>query len=135
MTDTVVKKSSDELAQDRTDLAYERTALANDRNLMAWIRTSISLTSFGFTLYKFFQEIIKGENIITERTFFTPRMVGMILIGMGFFGLLFGLIQYKSDMKRLKQISKDIPKSFTSFFAMMFLLLALMLFFAALLRQ
>ncbi len=135
MTDTSVQKSANELAEERTDLAYERTALANDRNLMAWIRTSISLTSFGFTIYKFFQEIVKSESIKVEHTFFTPRMVGMILIAMGFFGLLFGLIQYKSDMKRLKHLSKDIPRSFTSMFAMMFLLLALVLFFAALLRQ
>ena len=135
MTDSVVQKSANDLAEERTDLAYERTALANDRNLMAWIRTSISLTSFGFTIYKFFEEIIKGENIIVKHTFFTPRVVGMILIGMGFFGLLFGYIQYKSDMGRLKQMSKIIPKSYTSYFAMMFLLLSLILFLAALYRQ
>lgn len=135
MTDTKIKKSTDELAQDRTDLAYIRNALASDRTLMAWIRTSISLTSFGFTIYKFFEEIIKGENIIVKHSFFTPRVVGMVLIGMGFFGLLFGFLQYKSDMKNLKLASKDIPKSFTSYFAMMFLLLSLILFMVALFRQ
>lgn len=133
--ETTIKKSSDELAQDRTDLAFERTALANDRTLMAWIRTSISLTSFGFTLYKFFEEIVKGEGIIVKHTVFTPRVVGMILIGIGFFGLLFAYFQYKSDMGRLKQMSNSIPKSFTGFFAMVFLLLSLILFLAALYRQ
>jgi putative membrane protein len=135
MTETKVKKSSDELAQDRTNLAYDRTALANDRTLMAWIRTSISLTSFGFTIYKFFEEIIKSENLIVKHTFFSPRIVGMILIGMGFFGLLFGYIQYKSDMKRLSSVYEGTPKSLTAFFAMMFLLLSLVLFMAALFRQ
>ena len=56
-----IKKDSNELAEDRTNLAYERTALANDRTLMAWIRTSTSLISFGFTIYKFFQEFRKAE--------------------------------------------------------------------------
>ncbi len=135
MTDTKVKKSADELAQDRTNLAYERTALANDRTLMAWIRTAISLTSFGFTIYKFFEEIVKSENIIVKHSFFSPRIVGMILIGIGFFGLLFGYIQYKPDMKRLNSVYEGIPKSLTALFAMMFLMLTLMLFLAALFRQ
>ena len=135
MTDTKIKKSADELAQDRTNLAYERTALANDRTLMAWIRTAISLTSFGFTIYKFFEEIVKSENIIVQHSFFSPRIVGMILIGIGFFGLLFGYIQYKSDMKRLNSVYEGIPKSLTALFAMMFLMLTLMLFLAAVFRQ
>ena len=36
------------LAADRTRLAYERT-------MMAWTRTATSLSTFGFTIYKFFQ--------------------------------------------------------------------------------
>jgi putative membrane protein len=39
----------------RTDLAIERSRLASERTLMAWIRTSLSMISFGFTIYKFFQ--------------------------------------------------------------------------------
>ena len=37
------------------ELALRRTFLAHERTLMAWIRTSVSLISFGFTIYKFFQ--------------------------------------------------------------------------------
>ena len=40
-----------------TDLAYDRTKLAHERTLMAWVRTATSLISFGFTIYKFFDEI------------------------------------------------------------------------------
>ena len=37
------------------ELATLRTMLAADRTLMAWIRTSLSLESFGFTIYKVLQ--------------------------------------------------------------------------------
>jgi putative membrane protein len=36
----------------RTDLAMERNYLAADRTLMAWMRTSLSMISFGFTIGK-----------------------------------------------------------------------------------
>ena len=51
---TVALDSGTRLAVDRTRLAYERT-------LMAWVRTSISLITFGFTIYKFFQNEEAGE--------------------------------------------------------------------------
>ena len=36
---------------DATTLAVERTRLAHERTLMAWVRTSLSLISFGFTIW------------------------------------------------------------------------------------
>jgi putative membrane protein len=38
-----------------TALAEERTDVALDRTLMAWVRTTLSVISFGFTIFKFFQ--------------------------------------------------------------------------------
>ncbi|MDR3557688.1 MAG: DUF202 domain-containing protein [Syntrophobacteraceae bacterium] len=45
--ETIKEPSSNQLALERTILAHERT-------LMGWVRTSTSLITFGFTLYKFF---------------------------------------------------------------------------------
>ena len=56
----VAPKSSNDLAVERTDLAAERTMMAADRTLMAWIRTSLSLMSFGFTIYKLLQGFQAG---------------------------------------------------------------------------
>jgi putative membrane protein len=36
-----------------------RTIMAADRTLMAWIRTSLSMLSFGFTIYKFLDAMIE----------------------------------------------------------------------------
>ena len=36
-------------------LALERTRMAADRTLMGWIRTALSMISFGFTIFKFLE--------------------------------------------------------------------------------
>jgi|GEM_PF-484680 len=43
---------STKLAHERTDLSIVRSYLAVERTLMAWIRTSLSMISFGFTIGK-----------------------------------------------------------------------------------
>lgn len=35
-----------------SDMGEMRTIMAADRTLMAWLRTSLSMLSFGFTIYK-----------------------------------------------------------------------------------
>ncbi len=130
-----IKKDSNELAEDRTNLAYERTALANDRTLMAWIRTSTSLISFGFTIYKFFQEFRKAEGPELPHTLLSAREIGMVLILFGFLGLFFALLQYRSDMKRIKASYRLTGFNFTPVLAMLMLIFSIMLFLAALLRQ
>ena len=50
---------SEDIKPDATKLALERTFLAYERTLMAWTRTSVSLISFGFTLFKFFQYMVE----------------------------------------------------------------------------
>ena len=34
-------------------LALDRSRLASERTLMAWVRTAMSMVTFGFTIYKF----------------------------------------------------------------------------------
>ena len=48
----------------RTNLSFERTALSYERTLMSWIRTATSLISFGFTIYKFFEEFQKKKSAV-----------------------------------------------------------------------
>ena len=122
-----------DLAGERTDLALERTTLAYERTLMAWIRTATSLISFGFTIYKFFQEVQSETG--SSGKIFSPRIVGMIMIGFGFLGLLFAEIQHLQAIKRLKRSYPDMPRSLSSVLAFLILIFGLILFLAALFRQ
>ncbi len=116
-----------------TDLAFERTALAHERTLMAWVRTAISLISFGFTIYKFFQEWQKTERPV--QTFFTPRIVGMIMILFGLIGLLFATGQHFTAIKKLKRDYPNVQRSLSSVLAILILMFGLALFLAALFHQ
>lgn len=94
-------KSSDALAQERTDLALERTRFAAERTLMAWIRTAVSMISFGFSLYKFFEYLREAEPGGRVVHVHGPRDLGLTLIGLGTLTLLLAVWQNRSLMRRL----------------------------------
>jgi putative membrane protein len=91
----VDKADSNQLAMDRTWLAHERT-------LMAWIRTSTSMISFGFTIYKFFQ-FEQGRNAPANRGLLTPRDFALIIVGIGLVALLVATIQNRIEVRQLRK--------------------------------
>jgi len=121
-----------DLSDTRTDLSYQRTALSYERTLMSWVRTATSMISFGFTIYKFFEEVQKTKS---PSLIFTPRIVGLFMISFGFLGLLFAQIQHHIAYKKLKDDYPKIQKSLSSVLGMLMLVFGLLLFLAALFRQ
>lgn len=99
-----MSKSSDELAQERTDLALRRTVMAMDRTLMAWVRTGLSIISFGFTIYKIL-EALQNQGA-TFRTDDTPRHVGMFMVGAGTIALVLGVIEFLGTVRELRKEGK-----------------------------
>jgi len=97
----IEKISSNELAQMRTDLATSRNLMAADRTLMAWVRTSLSLDSFGFTIYKVLKAFQQGGGELRQEN--TPRNVGMFLTGLGTLAILMGTIEYWETLKELHE--------------------------------
>lgn len=98
---TKVVKSSNELAEDRTDLATGRTLMAMDRSLMAWIRTSLSMISFGFTIYKVLQGFQESGDVIPHG--YSPRTVGLFLTGLGTVAMVAGTVEYFERLKILRE--------------------------------
>jgi len=97
-------KTSNELAEERTDLALERTLMAADRSLMAWVRTALSMISFGFTIYKLldaFQE--KGGDLSRAQS---PRAMGLFLTGLGTVAMVMGVLEYWYRLKGLRQLGQ-----------------------------
>lgn len=84
------------------ELAIERTILAEDRSLLAWVRTSLSLIGFGFTIFKFLQYLREEETATLLRAQ-TPRNVGLFLILTGTVPLLLAMISYRRTWRRLHQ--------------------------------
>ena len=77
--------------------------MASDRTLMAWIRTSLSLIGFGFTLAKVFQSLAE-EHVIVRGPAGTSglRAVGMALLLLGVFALVAAIFDHHHDLKQLR---------------------------------
>lgn len=97
---TAQPKSTNELAEDRTDLAIKRTLMAADRTLMAWLRTALSMISFGFTIYKVLQGFqgVEGYALANK---VDPRTVGEFLVGLGTLSMIMGTVEYWFIIKDL----------------------------------
>jgi len=63
--------------------SVRRSFMAQERTLMAWIRTSVSLISFGFSIYKFFGCLPKTEQAPVLRSAFGPRRLAISMLSIG----------------------------------------------------
>jgi putative membrane protein len=126
------KKTSNDLAEDRTDLAANRTLMAADRSLMAWVRTALSMVSFGFTIYKILQGLQQSGTTLGPAA--EPRVVALFLIGVGNLSILMGTMEYWFRAKELS-VHGDIPIWRPSFvMAVLIAVLSVFLFFAVIFK-
>lgn len=85
------------------DMGEVRSILAADRTLMAWIRTSLSMFSFGFTIYKFLQGV-QEKNALAHSN--SPQQVGLFLVGLGVTAMVFGTLSYWTTLHELERTEK-----------------------------
>ena len=118
-------------------LAVERTRLAHERTLIAWLRTALSMISFGFTIYKFFQiEIEKLQTHPTQRLL-SPRGFALIMIGTGLVALAMSTVQHYQSMARLRAETGAaiVPISIATVVAALFSILGVLAFLAVLFQE
>jgi len=89
------------LAHERTDLAFQRSYLALERTLQAWIRTTLSMISFGFTLGKLGQAMHSYE-IKGFRRDYDIKGIAYFLVMVGTFALLMAMIQHLVAVRELR---------------------------------
>ena len=93
------------------DLGVIRTALAAERTLMSWVRTSLAMISFGFTIYKFLKGLHDAGAIQLRRPE-GPRNIGLFLVALGTGSLLGGLIEHLQTMRRVSGPRARLGTSF-----------------------
>jgi putative membrane protein len=71
---------------------------------MAWVRTALSMISFGFTMVKFF-EYLEAERQLTVGWFgrsWAPATLGLTLITIGTGALVVAVLQHRQALKGLR---------------------------------
>jgi len=91
-----------DLEKSKVILALIRTAHASERALMAWIRTAVSLYTFGFSITKFIDYLELKEAGIDLPVGF--RRLGLALITMGMVALALAIVEHLKRVKRMRQL-------------------------------
>lgn len=88
-----MKNASDPELKTSDILAAQRTRLASERTLMGWVRTAISMISFGFTITKALQYAVEQGAVRGIRSH-EPERVGLILVILATVSLSFACLQH-----------------------------------------
>ena len=120
--------SPTEMAKDRTDMASHRTMMAADRTLMAWVRTSLSMNSFGFTIYKVLEGFVNSGATLPRGD--TPREMGLFLTGLGTVAMVMGTVEYVQTLRDLHSITEVRLRRPAFLMALLMSVMGVVLFFS-----
>lgn len=101
---------------------------------MAWVRTALSMLTFGFTLYKVLQAVQLQSPLSGIRPN-APRTAGLTLIGIGTFALVAACVQHWRYVKKLTTAHPQKPWDLTFIVACLLALLGLLMFGSIILRS
>ena len=82
------------------ELAKERNRAAGERTLMAWIRTSLSLISFGFGIDRVVTALRQNVNNHINPVSLS-RILGLSFISIGTLALLAATIIHREELKQI----------------------------------
>ncbi len=85
------------------DLGYDRTRMSADRTLMSWIRTSVSMIGFGFTIYKFFMYLQESNVLLEKLPMYEPRNLGLLMVGLGTLLLMLAILEHFVYLRSLSK--------------------------------
>ena len=87
-------------------LALARTAFTSERTLLAWMRTSVSLITFGFSITKFHEYLEKQHQGAQFAD--GPFLLGIALIFFGTIALLPAVVAHFHRIRRMKELGMPV---------------------------
>jgi putative membrane protein len=91
--------------------ALVRTALSSEQTLMSWVRTALSMVTFGFSIAQFFYFLAERQDEVDFSV--GPSRLGIALISVGIFVLVLAVIEHLLRIQALK--SQGLPGDAGSF--------------------
>lgn len=102
--DTAPDKAAGESGTSSPNLSEISALMTADRTLMSWISTTLSLQSFGFTIYKVLEAMREaGRDLPRDNT---PQIAGLFLVAMGALAITMGIIEYWFTLKELNHTER-----------------------------
>ena len=87
-----------------TELARERNREAADRTLLAWIRTSLALISFGFGIERLGQAALGFDGELVGFSPLKTRVAGAALIVLGIVATLAGIWEHRHVLRTISDV-------------------------------
>jgi len=92
-------------------LAMVRTKFSSERSLLAWMRTSVSVFTFGFTIIQFVDYLGKRQKDVQFLE--EPYWLGLILICVGILVLVPAAVQHVRRFRRAKDLGMPTISGFS----------------------
>jgi putative membrane protein len=87
--------------------ALARTRLALERTLMAWLRTAISMITFGFTLFKA-MEYARELGLKASHELFGTSSFAVVMMIMGLASLILATIQHLRHARTIRTLDAEM---------------------------
>ena len=91
-------------------LAVVRTAYSSERSLKAWMRTAVSLYTFGFAIATFFDYVeLQQEGLEFSDG---PRRLGLVLVAAGIVSLVLAVVEYLRRLATMCDLGLPHPSHY-----------------------
>lgn len=87
----------------QSQLAKERNRAAAERTLMAWIRTSLALISFGFGIDTVVSAILSLQDSGQVNPARLSRLLGLAFVALGIYALSMAAIEHRRELKHIQR--------------------------------
>lgn len=87
----------------QAELAKERNRAAAERTLMAWIRTSLALISFGFGIDSIVSAIRSLQVDETINPIRFSQVLGLAFVGLGTYAIVIAAIEHRQELRHIQQ--------------------------------
>ena len=85
-----------------------RTRLSFERTLMSWVRTAVTLITFGFALYRAFS-YLEQHGPPRAMVFGSARGFAAAMIGIGLIAVVVSVVQHCRHVAVLRELDAELP--------------------------